>query len=144
MSTVLEKGNVVTKPGVHFVPTKEDLKKIRFLIPNSDRLVTVEKQKTARRAPSRIQFGMLRNRRLRMQKAIPVEIERKGKTVVAKWAEIDEFGYGKNISEALEDFGRTIEELYLSLSESQAQLGSDLLGVWQVLSRHIEIRPVYK
>src|SRR5688572_10063549 len=109
MSMVAEKV-IVTKTGVSFVPTKEDLNKIRFLVPNSEKVISIEKQRAPRKPPTHIQFGMLSHRHLRMVRAIPLQIKRKGKTVVATWHEIEEFGYGNNISEALTDFGKTVEE----------------------------------
>jgi hypothetical protein len=128
----------VTKTGISVIPKEQNI--IRFLVPDSDRLIGIEKPKTPRKPPSRIQFGLLRNRNLRMLRSIPLSIDRKGATVVAAWDEIEEFGYGRNITEALEDFGRTIEELFTTLSEKQQALSEDLARVWSVVSRHIEFR----
>lgn len=140
MSAIAERIDV-TAPGVNIVPTKRESEKTRFLPPFSNILVFLEKTKTPQRPPSRIRFGALRNRGLRIIAPIPVELERKGSTVVARWDEIEEFGYGRNISEAIEDFSRTVEELFLSLNERKGDLGPDLQSVREVLCRYIASRP---
>ncbi|HLQ77175.1 MAG TPA: hypothetical protein VK210_07460, partial [Terriglobia bacterium] len=100
--------------GIRIVPSKRESEKALFLPPDSSELIFAKKARTPTQPPKRIKFGMLRDRRLRMLAAITVELERKTETFVAHWPEIDEFGYGDNASEALEDFRKTIEELYLT------------------------------
>src|SRR5262249_22198512 len=116
----------VTPSGVNIVPTRRDSENPRFLAPRSNSPVYVERTKTPRRPPSRVEFGVIRNRNLRIVVPIPLELERKGDTVVARWDQIAEFGYGRNISEAVEDFGKTIEELFLTLNDRSGKLGDDL------------------
>src|ERR1700733_9521647 len=132
MSAVAEEINI-TKPGVGIVSSEKESRKSQFLVPRSNHLVAVDSTKTPSRAPSRIQFGMLRNRALKMIAPITLELERKGATVVARWNEAEEFGYGRNISEAVDDFGRTLEELYFSLKEKEDVLSDDLLRLSNLL-----------
>ena len=140
MSSMVAEEVSVTKPGATFAPPKDHVKKVQFMVPNSTKIVSIEPQRPPRKPPSHIQFGMLHNRQLRMTRSIPLDIERKKDTVVASWAEIDEFGYGRNISEALDDFGKTVEELFLTLHERQASLSEDLVRIWLLLSQHIEFK----
>ena len=44
------------------------------------------------------------------------------------------------MSDALADFGQTVEELFKLLSDRQSSLGSDIARVFGVLSKHIEFR----
>jgi hypothetical protein len=138
MSTVLEA--IATHSGTRVVPSKKEIKKPSFLPPDSTKLVFVENAKTPSQPPKKIKFGMLRDRRLRMLAPITVDLDRKKHAVVARWSEIQEFGYGANASEALDDFGKTIEELFLSLNERKDRLGEDLQNVWTIMSKHIEMR----
>ena len=59
--------------------------------------------------------------------------------VTAVWREIDEFGYGATMSDALYDLSRTLDELYFSLSD-EAKSGSDLQKIKVKLSQHIGVR----
>jgi hypothetical protein len=94
-------------------------------------------------APSidnQILFGLIRDPRVRLVAPIPVEITRQGDTVVASWAEAEEFGHGKDRSEALEDFGRTVSQLFISLSKNEKGLGPDLARVLSILRKHLKHR----
>ncbi len=131
----------VTQPGVRIVPADSDREKGWYIAPHSDRLTITPKSILPKKSPSRIQFGMIRSRRLRIIAPITVQLERKGDTVVARWEEIEEFGYGRNISESVDDFGRTIEELFFSLADQKDHLGPDLKGVFATISKYIQFRP---
>lgn len=56
---------------------------------------------------------------------------------VVEAKELNEFGYGDNFSEAIQDLQEAIAELYLTLEDEQEQLGPDLASVWAVLSRKV-------
>ncbi|MGH9546640.1 MAG: hypothetical protein ACRD23_15640 [Terriglobales bacterium] len=90
--------------------------------------------------PARISFGNIRDPRLRVREPIPVNIREEGGSTLAVWDEINEFGQGDSISEALDDLAHTVAELYLSLAAEQNRLGSDLQAVWRTLDQHVTKR----
>lgn len=79
--------------------------------------------------PSELLVGTLHDGRLQVRSPITVQLTKEGGHVIAEAVEFNEFGFGKNFSEALRDLQRTIVELYLTLEEEQERLGDDLLTV---------------
>ena len=75
--------------------------------------------------------------RLKIHKPFRVRIIGSVESVAAHVEEIEEFGYGGNRGEALDDLGRTIAELYFSLESKRERLSSDLSGVLRCLEEHI-------
>jgi len=75
--------------------------------------------------------------RLRIHTPFRVLILASGDGVSAHAHEIEEFGYGTNRGEALDDLGKTIAELYFSLASDRERLTSDLAGVLRFLEEHI-------
>jgi hypothetical protein len=69
-----------------------------------------------------------------------LSVEREDQWVIATYAEIDEFGYGGHLTEAVEDFRQSLIELYLTLKAEQDRLGLDLNMVWRRLQDLIEER----
>jgi hypothetical protein len=90
--------------------------------------------------PDEILLGSLRDGRLKVHSPIKVRFTTEGEHTIAEAVEINEFGFGENISEAIADLQRTIAELYLTLEEEQDHLGKDLKGVWTVLQKKIHKR----
>jgi hypothetical protein len=90
--------------------------------------------------PDEILLGSLRDGRLKIHSPINVKFAKEGKHVIAEAVEINEFGFGESISEALIDLQQAIAELYLTLEEKQDHLGTDLQGVWSVLQQKIHKR----
>ena len=90
--------------------------------------------------PATILFGATIDRRLRVKNPIPITLSKEGDVVVASSSELEEFGYGNDISEALDDFARTLAELYLSLEENADRLGDDLKQQFSRLCTFIEVR----
>ena len=90
--------------------------------------------------PQRLLFGALKDPKLRLARAIPLEVSVEESTVVVSWAEIDEFGSGANMSEALDDFGHALCELYHRLNEGGVQLGPDLNNVKETLEKYVQRR----
>ena len=90
--------------------------------------------------PLRILFGMFDSLRVRIKKALPVEVERSGDSVVAVAVNFQEFGCGTNFSEALDDLAKTLTELFLSLDENSDRLGDDLQQLRVKLNEHLEKR----
>jgi hypothetical protein len=87
--------------------------------------------------PDEILLGSLRDGRLKVNVPIKVKFTTEGVHTIAEAVEINEFGFGGNMSEAIADLQRTIAELYLTLEEEQKHLGKDLKGVWTVLQKKI-------
>lgn len=87
-----------------------------------------------------VEFGALRHPELRLRRPIHLEVSVEDESVVVTWAAADEFGYGDTMGDALEDFARTLPELYFRLHESGVRLSSDLDRVRRVLDDYIEHR----
>lgn len=91
--------------------------------------------------PEWIEFGALMHPLLRLQRPIRLQVSSNEGMVSVFWREGTEFGYGQTMSEALDDFGRTLAELYSRLNEPNVQLSSDLQETKQLLCAYIESRP---
>lgn len=91
--------------------------------------------------PDHIFLGTLRDGRLRVQSPITVKIAKENQHVIAEATELDEFGFGANLSEALRNLQRAIAELYLTLEEGKDRLGPDLQRVWTALQAKVLHRP---
>lgn len=92
-----------------------------------------------------ILLGALRDGRLRVYKPLSVIFNSESGSIIAEASEIDEFGYGQTMSEALADLQRAIAELYFSLESDQARLGADLRRVWEEMSTRIHrVEPAYE
>ena len=95
------------------------------------------------RWPLEMQFGGPLDRGLRFKRPLPVQAYRDGLTYVVDCQLLEQFGCGLNMSEALDDFGKTISEMYFSLDEENAsdRLGDTLARQFQALQEFIELRP---
>ena len=91
----------------------------------------------ATKVPEPFKLGSLRDGRLRVVVPIEVSPMSEGGKHVVEAPELNEFGYGDNLSEALADLQAAIAELFLTLEEEQERLGPDLSSVWVVLSRKV-------
>jgi hypothetical protein len=89
------------------------------------------------RSPEPFALGSLRDGRLRVVEPIEVSPMLEGGKHVLEAQELNEFGFGDNLSEALADLQAAIAELYLTLEEEQERLGPDLSSVWDVLSQKV-------
>jgi len=87
--------------------------------------------------PGPILLGSLEDARFRVREAIQVKFAREHGDLIAEATEINEFGFGKNMSEAVRDLQLTIVELYLTLQAEQTRLGRDLERTWTVISAKI-------
>jgi hypothetical protein len=90
--------------------------------------------------PSRVQFAGLRDPRLRMLSAIPLDVSVEESNVVVCWSEINEFGTGETLSAAMDDFAVGLRDLYGQLFAPNASLGADLQRVKQTIERYIQLR----
>lgn len=91
--------------------------------------------------PDRFLLGTLLDGRLRVQSPITVKLTKEDQHVIAEATELDEFGFGANLSEALRDLQRAIVELYFTLETEQDRLGPDLQKIRATLQRKLLRRP---
>jgi len=91
--------------------------------------------------PDRFLLGTLLDGRLRVQSPITVKLTKEDQHVIAEATELDEFGFGTNLSEALRDLQRAIVELYFTLETEQDRLGPDLQKIRATLQRKLLRRP---
>ena len=87
-----------------------------------------------------IQLGFLRDGRLRLREPLKVTVTSEEGQVIAESGEINEFGYGPNLTEAVKDLQHAIVQLYFTLEEDQDRLGRDLQLVWEILKPKIQKR----
>ena len=93
--------------------------------------------------PLEMQFGGPLDRGLRFKRPLLVQAYKDGLTYVVDCQLLEQFGSGLNMSEALDDFGKTISEMFFSLDEENAsgRLGVTLVRQFQTLREFIELRP---
>ncbi len=88
-------------------------------------------------APARLTLDSLRDRRLRVVEPIDVVLMVEGDQYVAEAPELNEFGFGDNLSGAVADLQAAIAELHFTLEAEQMRLGSDLAAVKGTLSQKV-------
>lgn len=106
-------------------------------VPEMVRLVASLVAEESSRLPRSFALGSLRDGRLRIVDPIAVTRFEEGNQFVLEAPELNEFGFGENLSEAIADLQSAIAELYLTLEAEQARLGPDLRSVWDVLIRKV-------
>lgn len=145
MQTITVEDLRVTAPGEH-LPTPVQKGQQHVYIQSGGYIFEVESvtpvpsQATGRSVTERILFGALPDPRVRIRKPIPIEIANFEGTYTASSAELEEFGYGHTRSQALDDLGRTLSELYFSLADQRQRLSEHLTGIQAKLSEYIELR----
>jgi hypothetical protein len=120
--------------------SKKPVFTVRDLSVSRPQLRLIYREATAAKQPRHVLFAALGHPQLRLLKAVPVEISRRGGQFYARFKTADEFGVGASMSAALEDLGKTLSELFLVLDEEQERLGSDLVQLRAKLSRYIARR----
>ncbi len=138
-STLQIKESSVTPAGTQALYLREDPDKLRAFLAR-DLATDAELTLGNCDLPSAVQFGMITDPRIQVIQGIPVDIRKEGEIYVASWDEAEEFGYGATRSEALEDFGRTIVQLFLTLNREKDTLGNALLATLTLLSNHLQLR----
>lgn len=88
-------------------------------------------------APREFMLGALRDGRLRVIEPIAVKWTTEDGQCVAEASEINEFGFGANLTEAIADLQAAIAELHFTLEAEQERLGPDLQAVRATLARKI-------
>ena len=87
--------------------------------------------------PEEFLLGSLRDGRLRVVGPISVSRTAESGQIVLEAHELNEFGFGGNVSEAIADLQTAIAELYFTLDAEQDRLGPDLAAVRETLTRKI-------
>lgn len=85
--------------------------------------------------PGELRLGALWDSRLRVVEPIILRLSRDHDQVVAEAPQLDEFGFGSDMFEAVRDIQRAIAQLYFSLADGSERLGPDLQLTWAVLQR---------
>ncbi len=91
--------------------------------------------------PCKILFGAMPDRRLRFKQPLEVGLFAEQGSVVACAESIGELGHGDSMGEALDDLGKTLAELYLTLEEESTRLSRDLQECFAKLTTFLERRP---
>ena len=87
----------------------------------------------------KLTFGAVPDRRFTFLKPAQLTISAEDEeTIVAHSPELMLFGYGSNIQEALDDFSKTLGELYLSLQEKTGRLGEALARQLKSVEQHLK------
>ena len=138
---------IISEPGIRregnptsfrLLPREQQPQNI-VVIPVSVSVELVKGQAPSARPPQLL-FGGLRHPNFRLRKPIPLRTEEEEGTVSVAWEDIQEFGYGGTLSEALSDFAATVTELLISLSREDSPLSNDLSTVREKLAEYIERR----
>jgi len=88
--------------------------------------------------PTSVVIGSLPDDRLRLLKPIRASIQVEEAGYIACNTQLEEYGYGRDVFEAVEDLQEVICELYWSLDEDEDRLSEHLRDVLNALRDHIE------
>ena len=100
----------------------------------------IQSQIVGKATPKVLHLAILRDDRLRMTDSVEVQIEQEGEFYIARCDDLNEFGYGGNPTEAIEDLQLVIVELYWSLKGEEEKLGPSMAEVWKHLRELIQER----
>lgn len=87
--------------------------------------------------PDEILLGFIDSPDLKLQKPLLLTISREEKYIVASWLELNLFGYGAHLTDAIEDFRQTLVELFLELDSEPDKLSADLCETYNSLKEWI-------
>ena len=99
----------------------------------------VKQEKEPLSFPRTILLGSIPSARVRVVRPIPVELSRDEESIVAAVAELEEFGQGETSSDALNDLGFSLAELFLSLHKNESRLGPDLVQLLGKLRTYLAL-----
>ena len=85
-----------------------------------------------------ISLQVLLDDRLRLRRPIAVTLEQEGDYFIAYCNEFEEFGYGYDSLQAVDDFRQTLSELYWSLKSDHDRLAPEMTRLWKSLSKSID------
>jgi hypothetical protein len=92
--------------------------------------------------PVQLQLGGLLDRRLFFCRPMQVSLYKDQDVYVARSSEVDQFGYGSDAAEALDDLGKTLSEMYFYLAhaEESSTLGESLGVQFALIREFIGVR----
>ncbi len=90
--------------------------------------------------PSELLVGALLDSRLRLVVPLSVSVERENDEYIAHCEVVEEFGYGSEPLEAVDDLRRTVAELYWTLAGGRDRLAPGMERIWQFLEHAIQQR----
>lgn len=91
--------------------------------------------------PTRLLFGAPIHPTLRLRRPISLKVRRDDDgAFTVDSEELEEFGTGTTLGDALVDFGKTIADLYFNLERDHSRLGPDLVRIHAVLHEHVSAR----
>ena len=88
--------------------------------------------------PCNVSIGSLLDDRLRLIAPLTLKLEREGEFYIARFDNLEEFGYGYTAIQAIDDFRQTLAELYWTLNEEQARLSQSLSKLWEQLGQVVQ------
>jgi len=91
--------------------------------------------------PKTMLLGALRDARLRLLEPLTITFEHEDNNIVAYCEELEEFGFGTHLTEAIADLQAAIGELYFTLKEENDRLASNLRRLWDNLCQKIKEIP---
>lgn len=93
---------------------------------------------TSSRVPYPLEIRSLHSDRLRLKEPVAVLIEGEKGQVIAYAPDLDIYGSGDDLVEALEDLRLSILDLYADLKRHRGRLGKDLQAAWRYLTEVCE------
>ena len=100
-------------------------------------MTQVGKQTATSAIPAEFALERLDDKRLSVVEPLAVRSTTEAGQVVLEAPEINEFGYGGTLSEAIADLQAAIAELYFTLDADKERLGTDLQTVHATLVRKL-------
>ncbi len=88
--------------------------------------------------PKTMLLGALRDPRLRVIEPFIITFEREDSNIVAYCEELEEFGFGTHLTEAIADLQATIAEAYFTFKEENKRLGSNLRKLWDSIRQKVK------
>jgi hypothetical protein len=125
------------EPKEEFLPPRTHLEHAEDSRPALDVKVILYTDFSSAR-PESVMLGSLSDHRLCVRKPIPLDVSAEDGHIIVSWGDADEFACGASTGEALEEFSKTIAELFFDLNDQSIPLGNDLARVRDILNEHIE------
>lgn len=76
----------------------------------------------------------IRSTRIKLNKSVNILIEKNNSEIVVDCPDLDLYGVGDSLQEAIMDLSENIEELYFTLKKSgPSKLGPHMLNIWEFL-----------